>query len=357
MNKKNNFAINSDDQVFKALEMIQNNDLRIVVVLSLEETLAGTITDGDIRRGLLRGVSINDSVSKVMNRDPLFIYEGDSVNEDVLTKCREKGVFIVPVVSRETSKVVRVEKIEELNMSKQRDNAVILMAGGLGSRLGELTKECPKPMLSIGKEPILLNIINRLKEFGFHNFYFSVNYKSEMIEDYFGDGERFGISISYLREPKRMGTAGSLTLLPEEALKKPLLVMNADLMTKVNYGALLDFQEQEQTDALMCIREYDFKIPYGVIQIEDDTIKGIEEKPTHSFFVNAGIYVLHPNVLNIIPRKEYFDMPQLFNELIAKKMNTKVFPIGEYWLDIGDPEDYLKASGDYHNNFDEKERS
>jgi dTDP-glucose pyrophosphorylase/predicted transcriptional regulator len=354
MNKNNDFAINSEDQVFKALEMIQNNNLRVVVVLTDDGSLAGTVTDGDIRRALLRGISINDTVCKVMNREPLFIYEGDSVNEDVLNKCREIGVFIVPVVSHETSKVVGVEQIKELNVPLQRNNTVILMAGGLGSRLGDLTKECPKPMLSIGKEPILLNIINRLKEFGFYKFYFSVNYKSEMIEDYFGNGEKFGISISYLKEPKRMGTAGSLTLLPEEALQSSLLVMNADLMTKVNFGALLDFHADEQTDALMCIREYDFKIPYGVIQIEDDVIKGIEEKPTHSFFVNAGIYVLKPELLSMIPPKEYFDMPQLFNDLITKKMKTKVFPIGEYWLDIGDPEDYIKASGDYHENFNGK---
>ena len=217
--------------------------------------------------------------------------------------------------------------------------------------MGPLTDQCPKPLLKVGQRPLLETIILNFINYGFHNFYVSVNYKADMIKQYFGDGSRWNVSINYIEEPERMGTAGSLSLLPKKSIKEPLIIMNGDLLTKANFRHLLDFHLQHKAEATMCVREYSLQIPYGVVTSDRHRLTAINEKPTHRFFVNAGIYVLQPEVLNQIPRNQYMDMPSLFDLLIKNQQETAVFPIREYWLDIGRISDFEQANNEYISEF------
>jgi NDP-sugar pyrophosphorylase family protein len=224
------------------------------------------------------------------------------------------------------------------------------MAGGLVNRLRPLTDECPKPMLKVGNKPLLETIVENFIEYGFHRFYISVNYMADVVESYFGDGSRWGVDIEYLHEEHRLGTAGALSLLPETPTEA-ILVMNGDLLTKVNFKQLLDFHYGHQAQATMCVREYDFQVPYGVVKIDGQRITSIDEKPIQRFFVNAGIYVLEPEALDLISSNIFFDMTTLFEKLIELKKEPAVFPIREYWLDIGHLADYNRANGEYRDIF------
>lgn len=208
----------------------------------------------------------------------------------------------------------------------------------------------PKPLLQVGSKPILETIITNFAKHGFINITLSVNYKAEMIKEYFGDGSNFGVNIDYIEETKRLGTAGALSLIQNKPTE-PFFVMNADLLTDVNFSHLLDFHSFGNSTATMCVREYDFQVPYGVIETNDGNITSIVEKPMHKFFVNAGIYVLSPKVFNYIPNNEFYDMPTLFNTLIKKEETTISFPIHEYWLDIGRIEEFEKANNEYDKVF------
>jgi NDP-sugar pyrophosphorylase family protein len=177
-----------------------------------------------------------------------------------------------------------------------------------------------------------------------------VNYKADMIQAHFGDGSKFGVNIEYVLEQDRMGTAGALSLLTTRP-GEPFFVMNGDLLTNVNFESLLDYHQTHQSIATMCVREYDFQVPYGVVQVEGNQIKSIEEKPVHRFFVSAGIYMLSPTTLNCLPEGQYYDMPTLFEELIKQNQNTVSFPIHEYWLDIGRMNEYEQANREYSEVF------
>jgi NDP-sugar pyrophosphorylase family protein len=226
------------------------------------------------------------------------------------------------------------------------ENYVVLMAGGQGTRLRPLTEHCPKPMLKVGNKPIIETIIENLKEYGFYKFLISVNYKAQVIMDYLNNGSKLKVDIDYLKEKDELGTAGALSLIPFRP-KDTLLVMNADLLTKVNFQQLFDFHKQQDATATMCVREYQFQVPYGVIKIKNQSIASVDEKPLHKFFVNAGIYALEPRALDFVPENQYFDMPNLFEKLIEEKQVTSAFPIREYWIDIGRPGDYKQANGEY----------
>jgi len=205
-------------------------------------------------------------------------------------------------------------------------------------------------MLKVGNKPLLETILANFIDYGFRHFYISVNYMADMVKDYFGDGSRFGVEIRYLHEDERLGTAGALSLLPERPVE-PFFVMNGDLLTKVNFNQMLDFHGKQNAVATMGVREYDYQIPYGVVNVESLRIVGIEEKPIQRFFVNAGIYVLDPKALDLIQQNTFLDMPTLFNTLIERKDETVVFPVIEYWMDVGHLADYEKANGEYHSVF------
>ncbi len=235
----------------------------------------------------------------------------------------------------------RTEDLVEGDLS--RDFPVVLMAGGLGTRLRPFTDTVPKPMIDVGGRPILEHIIRRFVSQGFNRFYISVNYLSHVIKDHFGDGEAFGAAIHYLEETERLGTAGSLRLLPREA-EGPFFVMNGDLLTAANFAAIADYHVEAGADATMCLREYTVQVPYGVVEQSGGRLVGIQEKPMHRHFVNSGIYVLNSSMLQLLPEDGYFDMPSLFDRLMQKDPGAAaVFPLREYWCDIGQVADLQRA--------------
>ena len=327
-----------------ALAQIDLGEVQIALVVDADRVLQGVVTDGDVRRGILRGIALEDSVERIMNRTPITISDRDD-RAKAVDLMRETLYHQIPVVN-EAGQVVGLEVIGDLLIPQRRTNPVVLMAGGLGTRLQPLTDDCPKPLLKVGGKPILETILESLAAFGFHRFYLSVNYRAEMIEAYFGNGDRWNVSIEYLREDRRLGTAGSLSLLPAPP-QEPVLVMNGDLMTKLDFAHLMEYHRSQQALATMCVREYDVQVPYGVVETQEQWIVSIKEKPIQRFFVNAGVYVLEPEALRHLPHNAFFDMTDLFGQLTAQEGRTAVFPVRESWMDVGQMQDYLRANGEH----------
>lgn len=333
----------------ETIQVIDSGALKIALVVEEGNRLLGTVSDGDIRRGILRGCSLEADARQVMNVNPTLARQNEG-KDKILSLMRQKQVYQIPVVDADGA-VVGLEVLERILEVPKHDNWVVLMAGGLGTRLKPFTDDIPKPLLKVGGKPILETILESFIDYGFRNFKISVNYKAELIEEYFGDGSRWGACIEYLREDKKLGTAGALGLLPERPCL-PVLVMNGDVLTKVNFQQLIDFHLEHKAQATMCVREYDFQVPYGVVTLNNHRIHSIEEKPVQRFFVNAGIYVLEPEVLGMIPKDLPFDMPTLFERLVADERETAVFPIREYWLDIGRIDDFERAEGEFGKVFE-----
>lgn len=332
----------------QALTLLDQTALQILLVVDGDQKLLGTITDGDIRRGLLKGLNLEDSIESLIYKTPTVGYLYES-SQEIINKAVNAKIHKIPLVDAE-NRVVGLKEFEELLKPEVKPNKVVLMVGGLGTRLYPLTKETPKPMLKVGDKPILETIVSRFADYGFVDIIMCVNYKAEMIQQHFGNGSKFGVKIEYVLEQDRMGTAGALSLLTTRP-SEPFFVMNGDLLTNVNFESLLDYHQIHQATATMCVREYDFQVPYGVVKVEGDQIQSIVEKPIHKFFVSAGIYMLSPETLEHIPHNEYFDMPTLFENLIAKKNSTISFPIHEYWLDIGRMNEYEQAIREYSGVF------
>lgn len=331
-----------------ALLKIDAAGVQMVLVVDENRRLLGTVSDGDIRRGLLKGLSLADVVEKCMFCNPRKARWGDSQDSIVATMRREK-LHQMPIVDA-SNRVVGMEVLDDYLLPMARENWVILMAGGLGTRLGELTKATPKPMLHVGDKPLLETILHNFVGQGFRNFYFSVNYLSEIIEAHFGDGERFGAQIRYVRESKRMGTAGSLTLLPELPTE-PLIVANGDLLANIDYVHMLDVHVDSGVVGTMGVSEYEFLVPYGVVHEENGFIRRIEEKPVHKSLISAGVNVLSPEALAYVPKETFFDMPSLFETLIANKLKAATYKVHGYWLDIGQIPDFQKANADFGTVF------
>lgn len=340
--------LNPTSTIREALKVIDSGAMQIAVVVDSENRLLGTLTDGDIRRGLLDGLSIDSSIKDIFFKTPTVAKVSDT-KEEILQQALGKKLHQIPIVDDEY-RVIGIKEIEELVQPHIKSNIVVLMVGGLGSRLRPLTEDTPKPMLKVGNKPILQTIVEKFAEYGFINIVMCVNYKSHIIQDYFGDGSEFGVNIEYVLEEQRMGTAGALSLLSSVPYE-PFFVMNGDLLTNVNFEHLLDYHTSQNATATMGVREYDFQVPYGVVNIEGSRIVSIQEKPTHKFFVSAGIYMLSPEILTMIPQNKFYDMPTLFEALIKEGQKTISFPIREYWLDIGRMEEYERANNEYHGVF------
>jgi dTDP-glucose pyrophosphorylase len=331
------------------IECIDRSSLQIALVVSPSGRLLGTVTDGDVRRGILKGIQLDEPVNLVMNQTPHTIGSGLE-REAVLSLMRQTQVRQMPVVDS-SGVLVGLEVLDEILVTARHDRMAVLMAGGTGSRLRDLTKDCPKPMLEVGGRAILETILLSLIEFGFHRFYFAVNYKAGVIQRHFGDGSRWNVDIQYVCETERMGTAGALSLLPEMPTE-PFLVMNGDLLTKVNVESLFNFHQAHDSVATMCVREYDLQVPYGVLKLDNHRVIQLEEKPVQRFFVNAGVYVLQPEILPFIPRNQFYDMTALFERLILEGKSPAAFPIREYWLDVGRPADFERAAGEFEDVFE-----
>jgi len=340
--------IKPDSTIIEALRAIDKGAMKIAFVVDEDKKLLGSISDGDIRRALLKGKNLQSNIKDIYNKTPFFVYENFSRNNLIKT-CMEKKIYIIPIVDK-NKKIIKVITFDELVKNKKYSNKVVLMLGGLGTRLRPLTENTPKPMLKVGGKPILETIIKQFKKHGFENFVFCVNYKAEVIRDYFKDGSDFGINIEYVYEKKRMGTAGALSLLKEKP-KEPFFVMNGDLLTTVNFAYMLEYHLKNRAVATMGVREYEYQVPFGVVKTIGNEIFSIEEKPKQKFFVSAGIYVLNPETIDYIPKNEYYDMPSLFEKLIKEKKNAITFPIKEYWCDIGRIEEFEKANEDYKRIF------
>jgi len=332
-----------------ALRIIDSGAIKLALVVDEEDKLLGTITDGDIRRAILKGKDLSDSIEYVYFKNPLTVSIDES-KENIINLCISKKIYQIPVIDKE-GRVVKIMLLDELLKPKTYPNKVVLMVGGLGTRLRPLTEKTPKPMLNVGGKPILQTIVEKFASYGFKNIIMCVNYKSHIIQDYFGDGSGFGVNIEYVLEDKRMGTAGALSLLKEKP-KEPFFVMNGDILTNVNFENMLEYHIQNKAIATMAVREYDFQVPFGVVKMENNEIKKIEEKPLYKFFVSAGIYFLNPECIDYIPKNEFYDMPILFEKLIENNKKTISFPLREYWLDIGRMEEYEKAQIEYKKVFD-----
>jgi NDP-sugar pyrophosphorylase family protein len=291
---------------------------------------------------------MDSPVSILMNPRPVTVTT-DCSERRAKELMVERRVHHLPVID-EHGRLKGIFTENELIGVDRLELRAVLMVGGLGQRLGELTRECPKPLLKIGGKPILQTIVEQLYSSGVRDIYMAVNYLATKIKTFFGDGSAFGVKITYLEEDKPLGTAGALRLL-ELSGDRPLLVMNGDILTKVNYAHLLRFHNESRASATMCVREYVFNVPYGVVKVEESEITGIEEKPASHFFINSGIYILDPSVLHYIPVDGPFTMPELFDMLRENHKKTVAYPIHEYWMDIGNPEDFKSAHYNYEKIF------
>lgn len=328
----------------EAIAKIDASGLQVALVLARDDTLLGILTDGNIRRAILAGKSLSTPVSDVMNSQATALAVS-TPRDEMLVLMRRKVIHHLPLLDN-TGRVVGLVTLDELIGAAEHPNWAVLMAGGLGTRLSPLTDECPKPLLPVAGKPILETILESFAEQGFKRIFLSVNYKAEMIRNHFGTGERWGVQIEYLHENTRFGTAGALSLLPEKPTA-PIVVMNGDLLTRTNFDNLLQFHNNQGAIATMAVREYDFQVPYGVVRLDGAHIEAIEEKPVQKFFVNAGIYALSPEALDYLPTKTFFDMTSLFEQLITAGKTTVAYPLREYWLDIGQLEEFERAQREW----------
>ena len=347
MYKIDEIKINQNASIKQALKVIDKGAIKVAVVLSDDGLLLGMLSDGDIRRALLKGMSLDDSITSIINRDPVVANINDT-KERILELANEKKLHQIPIISN--GKLIGIQDIREFLAPKNKPNKVILMVGGLGTRLRPLTNDVPKPMLDVGNKPILHTIVENFAKYGYTDIIMCVNYKSEIIKEYFGNGDKFGVKIEYVLENQRMGTAGALSLLKERP-KDDFFVMNGDLLTNVNFEYLHEYHKDSNALASICIRKYEMQVPYGVVNVRANKVTSITEKPTQSFFVSAGIYMFSPIVLDFIPKGVFYDMPTLFSELLKHDFPIHPFPIREYWLDIGRMDEYRRANDEYEGVF------
>ena len=348
MRNYKNVLLSLDSTIKEAMQTINDGAMQIAIVVDFENKLLGTLTDGDIRRGLLNDFNLSDSIEKIIFTTPTVCNINDT-KEKILEIAVAKKLYQIPIID-DDGKLVGIEEVDELLKLQEKSNRVVLMVGGLGTRLRPLTDNIPKPMLKVGNKPILETIIANFKKYGFVNIVLCVSYKSEVIIDYFKDGSKFGVNIEYIHEDKRMGTAGALSLIRDK-LNESFFVMNGDLLTNINFERMMEYHLSNKSVATMGVREYDFQVPYGVVNVDGKDILSIEEKPVHKFFVSAGIYILDIQSLSFVPDDEFYDMPTLFEKVIDEKLKSVSFPIYEYWLDIGRMEEFEKANDEFYKVF------
>ncbi|MTI11391.1 nucleotidyltransferase family protein [Curvivirga aplysinae] len=345
-----NISLPNKSKISDALTILEKYRKKIVLIIDEKKKLEGIVVDGDIRRALIKGLPLNTPLTEIMNTAPLILDDDVDQNE-AISFMRKNGIQQLPVVDID-GQVINILELNELSKSLQHDNWVVIMAGGEGRRLRPLTNDIPKPMLKVGSRPILETIIRQFVSHGFKKFILSVNYLSHTIEDHFGDGKEFGVEIKYIRETEKMGTAGSLSLL-EFKPTSPFIVMNGDILTNVNFSNLIKRHEQLQPAATMCVREYKIEVPFGVVEVteSEDQITALHEKPSTLHYINAGIYILAPEVLKQIPKNIFFDMTDLFSTLISENSVLLPYVVHEYWADIGRFSDYEKVNSEYATIF------
>jgi dTDP-glucose pyrophosphorylase len=346
-------VVGQDLPLLDAIARLDAVALQILLVTDEDGRLVGTVTDGDVRRAILRQMPLDSRVADAMYRSPTTISLGTS-RDEAMSRMRELHLRQLPILDA-AGRPIGLELIDEVPAPPIRPNAVVLMAGGLGKRLRPLTEKTPKPLLRVGGRPLLETIIQSFAEHGFTRIFLSINYRADQVEAYFGDGSQFGVRIEYLREDEALGTAGALGLLPQTE-SEPIVVMNGDILTRLDFGQLIDFHTRTNAQLTMCVREYEVEVPYGVVEVEGEEVTSLAEKPTARHFVNAGIYVLRPSLIAIIGEAERLDMTDLAHQVMARNGRLSAFPIREYWLDIGHLKDYERAQADFTRYFTKAER-
>tara|TARA_R110001583_G_scaffold26571_4_gene95772 strand:- start:16625 stop:17659 length:1035 start_codon:yes stop_codon:yes gene_type:complete len=339
----NAFTLTPESTLYEAIQSLDDAGIGFLAFIDENQHLIGILTDGDLRRGILNKKT---ELIDIINTSPTTV-QYNTPKRNIIAKLKHLHRRHMPLV--DNNNIFKgVFSLNDIEFAS-KNNPVIIMAGGLGSRLGELTKETPKPMLHVGDRPMLRHLVEQFRDQGFRHFIFCLNYKKEVIREYFDSGEKLGVNIQYVIEKKRLGTAGALSLLPSE-ITKPFFVVNADVLTNIDFNTLLDFHIENSNVATMCVQQFEQKIPYGVVvSDEKKNILDIKEKPSTTFNVNAGIYVLNPETLNSVPKNTFFDMPTLFQNLIEKKQNCRAFNLQDYWLDIGQKSELNQANKDMSN--------
>lgn len=330
-----------DATIQQAIRNLNESSMKIVVVVNARGELEGTISDGDIRRGLLKGLDFNSPIESIIHRNALVVPPALG-RETVMQLMRVNKIQQIPVVD-ERQQVVGLHLWDEISTPPVRSNLMVIMAGGKGIRLRPFTENCPKPLVLVAGKPMLEHIIERGKLEGFRHFVLAIHYLGHMIEDYFGNGDRLGVRIDYLREQSPLGTAGALGLLKPRP-EAPFVVTNGDVLTDIRYGELLDFHMRHNASATMAVRLHEWQHPFGVVQTKGVEIVGFEEKPIARTHINAGVYVLEPDALSVLEDGAPCDMPTLFERLQAKMKRTVAYPMHEPWLDVGRPDDLNLAN-------------
>lgn len=339
-------SIASSVTALDAMRVINSSAAHIALVVDNQRRLLGTITDGDIRRGMLNGKSLELPVQHLMNRQFRYVRIGED-QEAVREMMHRDLLQQIPVLD-DKGRVVDLLLLQNILQQPKVVNAVVIMAGGKGTRLRPYTENCPKPMLEVDGKPMLEILLEQCIRSGFCKFYLSVNYLKEQIFDYFQDGSHWGVSIEYLVENEPLGTAGSLQLLPAD-LKDPFLVMNGDILTRLNPSHLLRFHYEHGAAATLCVREHTTTLPFGVVETKGVELVGFEEKPSFQKLVNAGVYVIDPQLLSLLPHRQSTDMPTLLFNAQQSGHRVTVCPIHEYWIDVGRPETLNEAHSTWEN--------
>ena len=319
-----------------AIEQLNKVGIKIALVLDENFRLLGTISDGDFRRGMLSGLTLEDTVEKIMNKNPRTVNEGTSRLE-ILKLMNETKILQIPIVDRNNF-VIGLHLWDDISVQAKYSNIMVIMAGGKGSRLHPQTENRPKPMLLVAGIPILEHIIKRARSQGFNHFIIAINYLGQIIEDYFKDGHKFGVKIEYLHEDVPLGTAGALSLLSHKP-ERAFIVTNGDVITDINYSDFLEYHTVQNAAATVAVHTHEFQIPYGVVQINGLEVESYEEKPIVSSLINAGVYALDPDILDLIPEPKFRDMPELLDISRDLKKKVIVYPLHESWIDIGRPID------------------
>jgi dTDP-glucose pyrophosphorylase len=331
-----------------ALISIDSTGAGIALVVDADRRLLGALSDGDVRRALIRGAGMEDRAIGAANAKPVCA-DDQQDPAAMLATLRAHSLRQLPILDADR-RVVGMVTVEDFLNIPVRTNPVVIMAGGKGERLAELTRETPKPMLTVGSRPILETIVGNLAGQGFRNFWLAVNYKADQIERHFGDGSDLGLDIRYLREDKPLGTCGALSLMPPP--DEPFVVTNGDVLAKADYSHLLDSHLQSDAQATVVVRDYQMQVPFGVVNAEGAQVIRIDEKPTQSYMINAGVYVLSPSVLDLIPKDAFYDMPALMTEMISRGLGVRLQRAEGYWMDIGRPLDYAQANADFGGVFE-----
>jgi len=333
------YFISPRSSIRDAIEVIDNGAAQVALVVDSNKKLLGLVTDGDVRRGIIKNLSLDGAVSSIMTNSPLVLSLG-AKKAEILQLMREKLIHHIPLVDGNGC-ICSLEVLDDLLKKRSLSNPVVIMAGGKGERLGSLTKNCPKPMLEVNGKPILETILEKCIDAGFNNFYFSVNYLKDKIIEYFETGEKWGVNITYLEEDEPLGTCGSLKLLPNN-LVDDILVLNGDVLTDLEYDRFMTYHQKSSNAMTVSTRSHRVRIPFAVMTSSGAKLERFVEKPMYDFQVNAGVYILNPSLIEKIPSK-FYNMTDLVDDLLDSKSAVGVFPIHENWKDIGNPIDFKEA--------------